>query len=78
MKSPTKLKMGHVGLKTRSLGQIFEKPCVRSRSHIFSPIIMKLSQNFSVDEISDRFENLSCEVKNYVTSSNVRKTLCML
>ena len=34
--------MGHVRSKSRSLGQIVEKPCVRSRGHIFSPIIMKL------------------------------------
>ena len=34
--------MDHVGSKTRSLNQILEKPCVRSRGHNFSPIIMKL------------------------------------
>ena len=37
--------MGHVESKTRSLGQILEKPCVRFRGHIFSPIIMKLGQS---------------------------------
>ena len=36
--------MGHVGSKTRSQGQILEKPCVLSRGHIFSPMIMKLGQ----------------------------------
>ena len=41
--------MGHVGSKTRSLGQIFEKPCMPSRGHIFSPIIMKLGQNVSLE-----------------------------
>ena len=45
MKSCTKMKMGHVRSKTRSLRQNLEKPCVRSRGHIVSPIIMKLSQN---------------------------------
>ena len=45
MKSRTSLKMGHVGSKTRSLGQILEKPCVRSRGQIVCPIIMKLGQN---------------------------------
>ena len=55
--------MGHVGSKTRSLGQILEKPCIRSRGHIFSPIIMKLGQNVCLDEISDEFENRSCRVK---------------
>ena len=49
--------MGHVGSKTRSLGQILEKPCVCSRGHIFSPIIMKLGQNVSLDEISEDCEN---------------------
>ena len=71
-------KLGHVGSKTRSLGQILEKPCVRSRDHIFSPIIMKLGQNVCLDEISDAFENGSCWVKNWVTESNLRKALCML
>ena len=55
--------MGCVRSKTRSLGQISEKPFVHSRGHIFSPIIMKLGQNVCLDEISDRFENGSCWVK---------------
>ena len=37
MKSDTYLKMGHVGSKSRSLGQILEKPCVRSRGRKFQP-----------------------------------------
>ena len=28
-------KLGHLGSKTRSLGQILEKPCVHSRGHSF-------------------------------------------
>ena len=36
--------MGHVGSKTRSLGQISEKPCVPSRRHSFDPKFMKLCQ----------------------------------
>ena len=55
--------MGYVGSKTRSLGQMLEKPCVRCRGHRFSPIIMKLGQNVCLDEISDEFENGSCWVK---------------
>ena len=78
MKSRTYLKMGHVRSKTRSLGQILEKPCVCSRDHIFSLIIMKLDQNVFLDEISNVFENGSCRVKNQVTRSNFRKTLCTL
>ena len=40
--------MDLVRLKTRSVGQILEKPCVRSRGHIFSQIIVKLGQNVGV------------------------------
>ena len=38
-------KLGHVGLKTRSPGQILEKPCVLSRGHSFDPKFMKLCQD---------------------------------
>ena len=55
--------MGHVESKTRSLGEILEKPCVRCRGHIFSLVILKLGQNFCLDKISDDFENRSCRVK---------------
>ena len=56
--------MDHVWVKTRSLGQILEKHCVRSRGHIFNPIIMKLGQSVCLDEISDEFEYWSFMVKN--------------
>ena len=49
--------MDHVGSKTRSPGQILEKPCVRSRGHIFSGILMKVGQDVCLDDISDEFEN---------------------
>ena len=49
--------MGHVGSKTRSLGQILEKPCVRSRGHILSRILMEVGQDVCLDDISDEFEN---------------------
>ena len=49
--------MGGVGSVSRSLGQIFEKACERSRSHIFGPIFLILAQNVSLDEILDKFEN---------------------
>ena len=52
-----KLKMVHVWSKTGSLGQILEKPCVRSRGHILSPIIMKHARNVCLDEIWDEFES---------------------
>ena len=50
IKSRTSSKFGHEGSKTRSLGQILEKPCVRPSGHIFSPILMKLGQNVCIDE----------------------------
>ena len=56
--------MGHVESETRSVCQILDKPCVRSRGHIFSPIIMKLGQNVFLDEVLDEFENESCLIKN--------------
>ena len=74
----TNLKMGHVESKTRSLGQILEKPCIRFRGLIYSSIIMKLGQNVCLDEVSDESGNGSCGVKNKVTRSNLRKTLCTL
>ena len=64
MKSRTSSKMGHVGSKTRSLGQILEKPCVRSRGHILSRILMEVGQDVCLDDISDEFENGSHGVKN--------------
>ena len=43
--SRSDLKLGHVGSKTRSLGQILEKPCVHSRGHSFDTKVMKVYQN---------------------------------
>ena len=57
MISRTNMKMG------KKLGQILEKPFVRSRGHIFSLIIMKLGQNVCL-EIVDEFESGSYRVKN--------------
>ena len=45
IKSRPEFKMGHVGSKTRSLGQFLEKTCVLSRRHSFDPVFMKLCQN---------------------------------
>ena len=56
-----RLKMGYVVSKT---GQMLKQPSVRSRGHIFSQIIMKLGQNFFLDEISYENESGSCQVKN--------------
>ena len=43
--SRSDLKLGHVGSKTSSLGQILEKPFVHSRGHSFDSKVMKLCQN---------------------------------
>ena len=56
--------MGHVGSKTRSLGQILKKPCVHSGGHIFSPVLMKPSPNNCIDEIWDDFKFGSSWIKN--------------
>ena len=40
--SRSSLKLGHVGSKTRSHGQILEKPCVHSRGHNFDAKFMKV------------------------------------
>ena len=41
----------------QKLGQMLEKPCVRSRNHSFIPIIMKIGENVFHDEILDKVEN---------------------
>jgi len=33
--------MGHVGLTSRSPGQIIQKPCFHSKGHVCDPILMK-------------------------------------
>ena len=42
--------MGHLGSKTRSLGQIKEKPCVCVRGCIFQLVFMNFGQNVYLDE----------------------------
>ena len=42
------MKLGHVGSKTRSLGQILKKCCVHFRGHNFDPLSMKLCQNVNL------------------------------
>ena len=67
-----------VSVVRRALSIVNFLPYVRSTGHIFSAIIMKRGQNVCLGEISDEFENGSCRVKNQVTMSNLRKTLCTL
>ena len=49
--------------ETRSQGQILGKPCVPSRGHILSLVIIKLDQHVCFDEISHKFGNGSFQVK---------------
>ena len=51
MKSGLGLYIGHLGSKTRSRGQINEKPCVDDNGLSFYQILMKFSQNVCLDEI---------------------------
>ena len=64
MKSQSSLNMGHVGSKSRSVGQIIEKPCGHDTGPIIYPVIMKICPNDHLDIISDKFEYGSCQVKN--------------
>ena len=54
--SRSSLNIGHVRSKSRSVGQIIEKPCEHSRGHSFGPIFIKLAQNNHLDNISVKFE----------------------
>ena len=40
--------MDHRGSKTRSVGQIMEKPCEHSRGHSFGPKFINLSQDWII------------------------------
>ena len=51
MISRSSSKLGHVGLKTRSVDLKIEKPCDLSRGHIFHEIFMNIRQNVHLDDI---------------------------
>jgi hypothetical protein len=63
MKSRMSSNLGYVGSKSRSLGQIIEKPCLHSRGHNIDSIFIKLAHNDCLDESSDEFESGSGWVK---------------
>ena len=56
MISRTSSNMGQVGSKSRSLGQIIEKPGLRTRGYIFCPIFLKTIQNVCLCDILVKFE----------------------
>ena len=45
IKSRPDLKLSHIGSKTRSLGQIMERPCVHSGGHNYDQKFIKMCQN---------------------------------
>jgi len=63
MKPRSSSNLGHVGSKSRSLGEIIEKPCLHSIGHNIDSIFIKLAHNDCLDEISVKFESGSCGVK---------------
>ena len=67
-----------IGQKTSSLGQILEKPCVSSRGHIFHSDSHETWSECLFRWNFGQLWNGPCWVKNKVTRSNLRKTLCML
>ena len=52
--------------------------CTHQRPHFQSDYHETSSECVCLDEISNEFENGSCQVKNKVTRSNLRKVLCTL
>ena len=53
--SGSNLNMGHVGSKSRSVGQIIKKTC-HSRCYSFGLIFIKFAKNDQLDNISVKFE----------------------
>ena len=56
MKLWTRLKLGHIRLRSMTLGLIIENPFVHSRRHIFSLILMKIGHIVCLDDSWDKFE----------------------
>ena len=51
------LNIGYEWSKTRSLGQISNKPCVHSRGHSFASFFVNLHQKVCLDNVLVKFEN---------------------
>ena len=60
--SRSSLKLGHVESKTRSLGQILEKPCVLSRGHKFNS---KFINGFVKTNIYDKRDDFDFNIVNF-------------
>ena len=68
--------MDHVGPKTRSVGQIIEKPCEHFRDHSLCPIFIKLAQNDHLDIISVKFKYGSFQVKKNRSEGQIIEKPC--
>ena len=64
MISRSSLKLGHLGSKTRSPGQISRKPCSHSSGHIFQAIIMNLAQKVCLADFKVMYILLSSDFTN--------------
>ena len=64
MISRSSSKLGHLGSKTRSPGQISGKSCYHSSGHIFEAIIISVAQNVCLDDFLVKFKTGSLGVKN--------------
>ena len=60
MISRSSLSKGHIGSKSRSVGQICLKPCSLSRGFSFASILIVVYQNIFLGDISVEFEYWSC------------------
>ena len=57
--------MGHVESKTRSLGQILEKPCARSRDFILVKTHIKHGQNaFAISRTSMKMGHVGSKTRS--------------
>ena len=72
------LKQGHVGSKTRSLGQILEKHCVHSKRHSFDGKFMKLCQTVNHHNIRSCLKLGHVGSKTRSLGQILDKTLCTL
>ena len=64
MSSRSDLKLGHLGSKSRSTGQIKGKPCHHSRGNIFEVIILNIAKNVYLDDFQVKFETGLLGAKN--------------
>ena len=77
--SRSSLKLGHVGSKARSLGQIFEKKLVYT---LEGTVLIQSSRNFIrmlmiiISRSGLKLGHVG--FKNYLARSNLRQTLCSL